>query len=324
MRRCGSAATSVRTRRSRRKCRTRSTRPDGALLYYTLASKPAAEVSLDILDRSGDVIRHMSSSPVTVPPEFEHPPEPNFWLAVPQPLPTNVGGNRVNWNIRYDDPPAFSHSFAISANPGLTPASPEGPLALPGTYTARLTVDGKNYTAPVVVRNDPRSPATMADLVAQHTLQMKIYHGIRDAWNGFQDAESLRNQIVEIQNPAAAAALQAFEAQLDSVAGKNTGGRGGRGGGGFGRGGRGGSAHPTLQAMNGTLVRLLDGLDGGDMAPTPSQLAGFGGACKDLRDGLVRWESLMSKDLPALNATLSTDGVKPLTVPQRTVTIPVC
>ncbi len=300
--------------------------PDGAILYYTLAHPPAGIVTLDILDAAGDTIRHMSSAPVTVPPEFEHPPEPNFWLQVPQPLPTDVGGNRVNWNIRYDDPPAFSHSFGINANPGATPASPEGPLALPGTYTARLTVDGKSYTAPIVVRNDPRSPASAADLVAQHALQMKIYRGIKDAWNGFQDAEALRNQITEMHNPPAdaASALKAFETQLDSVAGSNSGGRGGRGGGFGGRGGRGGNAHPTLQAMNGSLVRLLGGLDDGDMAPTPSQLAGFRGACTDLRDGLTRWQSLMATDLPALNATLSKDGVKPLVVPRRAVTIPTC
>jgi len=40
----------------------------------------------------------------------------------------------------------------------------------PGAYTLRLTVDGKTYSQPVTVVNDPRSPATVADVRAQYAL----------------------------------------------------------------------------------------------------------------------------------------------------------
>ena len=53
-------------------------------------------------------------------------------------LPAEAGTNRVTWDIRYDAPPAFSHSYEINANPGLTPPSPEGPLAPPGVYTVSV------------------------------------------------------------------------------------------------------------------------------------------------------------------------------------------
>ena len=86
--------------------------------------------------------------------------------------------------MRYDNPPAFSHSYAIAANPGATPPSPEGPLAMPGTYTLKLTVSGKTYTQTVSLKNDPRSPATAADLAAEHDLQVKLYDGSREAWDG--------------------------------------------------------------------------------------------------------------------------------------------
>ena len=56
--------------------------------------------------------------------------------AVRTALPAGLGMHRVNWDLRYDAPPAFTHSFEINANPGLTPASPEGGLAAPGTYRA--------------------------------------------------------------------------------------------------------------------------------------------------------------------------------------------
>ena len=65
--------------------------------------------------------------------------------------------------------------------PGDTPTHYEGPLALPGVYSVRLTVDGTSSTQKVRVTNDPRSTATAADLVAQHELQMQIYRAIADA-----------------------------------------------------------------------------------------------------------------------------------------------
>ena len=98
-----------------------------------------------------------------------------------------MGTNRINWDIRYDNPPTFTHSYAqvMGAVPVETPWSPEGPLALPGVYTLKLTVDGKSYTQTVTLKNDPRSPATAADLAAQHELMMKLYDGSKEAWEGY-------------------------------------------------------------------------------------------------------------------------------------------
>ena len=121
---------------------------------------PSGDVTLDVLDSSGAVVRHMSSDPIAPVPEAARPPHPNFWVAPPQPLPDGRRrATATNWDLRYDAPPAFTHTFEINANPGQTPASPEGPLVLPGTYTVRLTVNGKSHSEKVAVANDPRSPA---------------------------------------------------------------------------------------------------------------------------------------------------------------------
>src|SRR5436853_193521 len=79
-----------------------------------------------------------------------------------------------------------------------TPASPEGPLAPPGVYTLTLAVDGKSYTQSVTVRNDPRSPATAADLRAQHELQMKLYAGGKAAWDGYNQIAAARAAVSEL------------------------------------------------------------------------------------------------------------------------------
>ncbi len=110
--------------------------PLGAIIYYYLGAKPAGTITLEVADATGHVVRHMSSAPIPPLPD-PPPPVPDYWLEKPKPMPTEIGTNRTTWNLRYDNPPAFVHNFAqvMGAVAGDTPASPEGPLALPGVYT---------------------------------------------------------------------------------------------------------------------------------------------------------------------------------------------
>ncbi|MGD0993234.1 MAG: hypothetical protein ABR998_12265 [Gemmatimonadales bacterium] len=296
--------------------------PEGALIYYYLGTKPAGEVTLDVLDASGAVVRHLSSVPVPPVAEAARPPEPNFWLAGPQPLPTALGVNRANWDLRYDAPPAFSHSFEINANPGLTPPTPEGPLALPGTYTVRLTVDGKTYASTVTVQNDPRSPASRIALAAQARLQMKLYRGMREAWDAYQQAAALRSALAADTaasvNADAAQAAKALLARLDSVAGNPAPGRGA-----FFR--RGGAARsPNLMQLNGSFGSQLTAQDLADMAPTEAMLAGYEAGCRDLAKAVTSWDAIQEKSLADLNAVLGAHGLPALGVPGRALPVPAC
>ncbi|HTR22155.1 MAG TPA: hypothetical protein VMH88_14995 [Gemmatimonadales bacterium] len=284
--------------------------PVGAIIYYSLGTAPAGEVTLDVLDQAGHLVRHMSSAPETPVEEAAHPPEPSFWLAPPAALPKAVGLNRTNWDIRYDDPPALRHSYEINANPGETPASPEGPLAPPGQYTVRLTVNGRSYTQTVTVKNDPRSPATTADLVAQHALEMQIYAGISTAWTGYEQARALKQAATDAAgaNPPAevATALKAFAAKVDSVGGSLEGG--GRR---FGPRGGGGNPPPNFVDLNGTLVRQLGTLEPGDIAPTGAMHQAYLSACKQLATAVTSWQSVKDKDLAAFNALLAQHQLHP-------------
>jgi photosystem II stability/assembly factor-like uncharacterized protein len=296
---------------------------DGVIIDYTLASAPNGDVSLDVLDASGAVVRHLSSAAPEPVAEAARPPEPNFWLAPPLVLPAKVGANRVNWDLRYDAPPAFTHSYEINANPGLTPVSPEGPLALPGTYMIRLTVNGRAYTQTVNVRNDPRSPATAAALTAQHALLMKLTRGLHTTWDAYQQASALR----EAAEAAAAgnapaevkSAVNAFVSEIDSVAGDAKGRRGFRGGG-RGRG----AAAPTFVSLNGSMVSQLEAQDNGDLAPTPAILAGWAKTCGDLHKAVTTWQRLGTTGLTTINAALSRNQINPLASPSRTLAVPEC
>ena len=105
--------------------------------------------------------------------------------------------HRINWDVRYDMPPAFIHYMAhvTGAVPGDTHWGGEGPLVIPGVYTLRMNVDGKILTQTVTVKNDPGSRATAADLAALHDLQMKLYNGTRESWDGFQQIAAMRAAI---------------------------------------------------------------------------------------------------------------------------------
>jgi hypothetical protein len=291
--------------------------PDGAIVDYWLAQAPSRDITLDVVDASGAVVRHMTSAPGEPVPEAARPPHPNFWVAPPFSLPKNVGGNRTNWDLRYDSPHAFSHSFEINANPGETPPAPYGALVLPGTYTLKLTVDGKTFTQPVTVKPDPRVSTTALALAAQHALQMKIAQGIEAAYEGNRMAVALRDLARKVSLPDVAPRITAFAAQLDTVAGLDAGrGRGG------GRGGQ--PARPSFRAINGALVSQFNAQEQGDMAPTAATLAAFAATCKDLSSLATAWQRLSVTELGAINTLLKEKGQTPLTVPAGSLKFPTC
>ena len=157
--------------------------PYGAILYYHLSHAPAGEIKLQVFDAEGKLVRTMSSIPPVLPERW---PYPEYWVAKGSDLalPTKVGTNRTNWDLRYDDPPAFNLDLENQMNvaPGgfVTPG-PHGPQVIPGVYTLKLIVDGQTYTQTVTVRNDPRvgeSPKVMADLRAKNKLMILAYEGV--------------------------------------------------------------------------------------------------------------------------------------------------
>lgn len=251
----------------------------------------------------------MTSGPVEPVREAARPPEPNFWIAPPFRLPAEAGGNRTNWDLRADAPAALTHSFEINANPGLTPPSPQGPLVPPGEYTLRLTVDGKSYTQPVRVVNDPRSPASSADVRAQYALEMRVVAAMRASWDGYQQVAAARAAVAADTSVPAA---KAFDSTLAAVGGDTAGGRRRFGGGGAFR--PGGPPPPTFVELNGTLGRQLNALETGDLAPTAAMQAAYAAACKDLAKAVSTWTEIngTAGGLATFNAVLAKSDLKPV------------
>ncbi|MFL5481781.1 MAG: hypothetical protein ACJ8AK_06285 [Gemmatimonadaceae bacterium] len=286
--------------------------PDGAIIYYWLGNAANSRVTMEVLDSSGVVVRHYSSDPIPPVPEAARPPHPNFWVKLEQPLPTDAGMHRVNWNLRYDAPPAFAHTFEINANPGETPASPEGSLVPPGTYTVRLTVNGKAHSERVVVTSDPRSPANLAALKAQDALIRKLNAAERVAWEAFRQTDTTRAQLRTLtasdSTSAAVKAIREYIAKLDTLGGAAAGGGFSFGGAGFGA-----NARPTLVQLVNQFLSQLGTFENGDVAPTAAMYAAYKSTCNDLVKSITAWAALNGADFSALNAALAAAGKTPLT-----------
>ena len=301
--------------------------PAGVIVYYTLASKPAGPISLDVLDARGRVVRHLTSDASAAVSSPQSRNVPDFWLAPPLVLPTEIGLNRVNWDTRYDPPPSTGgEHVTIRAVPYETPTTYLGPLVLPGLYWIRLTVNGTSYQQAVRVRNDPRSPATDEELRAQHELQMRLYNGAKDAMTANAQVAALRAALAPLvrQSGDIGAAASELDTKLAALGGG--GGFGGRGGGGRRGGGPGPGAPstPPFSSSAGSMNALLEELDSADMAPTPTMTSAYQGLCTGLRAAVTTWQGIVRKDLPALNALLVRNHVAAIAVPQVAGGVPVC
>ena len=145
--------------------------PYGAIIDYYLKSAASGPVTLEILDSSGQTIRRYSSDDRPTPQDPNRLNVQAIWMPTPEPLSAAAGMHRWVWDLRAT--PAGGGG-AARGEAGAAGAGGRGaggaaggfggrgggrggaPSAQPGTYTVKLTVDGKSYTQPLTVKPDPR------------------------------------------------------------------------------------------------------------------------------------------------------------------------
>jgi photosystem II stability/assembly factor-like uncharacterized protein len=126
--------------------------PYGAMIDYYLKADANGPVTLEILDPAGEVIRKYSSEDKGPPVNLETLNIPAYWVRPFEPLSTAAGMHRWIWDLR-PTPPARPASGGGGGGFGRTGAA----TVLPGTYTVKLSVGGKSYTQPLIVKLDPRT-----------------------------------------------------------------------------------------------------------------------------------------------------------------------
>jgi photosystem II stability/assembly factor-like uncharacterized protein len=130
----------------------------GAYISYYAKTAPQ-NVAIAIVDGSGKTVR-----------QIRNPPK-------------GAGVNRAAWDLRFDalEAPGGGGrggggrgAAAAGGEEGEAPAGrgrfggpAAGPAVLPGDYTAKISIDGKEFTKPIKVTLDPRVEVSTADLQAQ-------------------------------------------------------------------------------------------------------------------------------------------------------------
>jgi len=277
-------------------------------------------------------VRTITSTP---PPMYQRPPYPEYWLmpSSERALSTNTGTNRINWDLRYDDPIGYNPDINNQMNsaPGQVTPAPHGQLALPGTYTVKLLVDGAVYTQTLVVHNDPRigeSAAVMAALRAQNKLAIAAEQSMKDSYAANEEVALVRAQLAAIMKgtlpPEVAAAATALDVKLATIGGAPPAGRGGGGGGGFGAPARVPGSLLTFRSINGIFNTVLGPLtqNGIDMAPTKAEIDTWETGCKEFSATGEAWKAMLGTDLVAFNSLLTRNNLTPLGGAPTAVSVP--
>jgi hypothetical protein len=147
-----------------------------------LKDAPKNPIAMEVLDEKGAVVRKLAD------------------------LTGKAGWNRASWDLRYESPrlvalrttpaedphiweePRFQNQDSRPITHWGIGQGEGGPLAGPGKFTLKMTVDGQSYTEPLDVLRMPDAHGTDADLKASASLQVKV----RDDINAVSD---MTNQI---------------------------------------------------------------------------------------------------------------------------------
>lgn len=163
--------------------------PDGVPLYYWLAEKPAddSQVSLEIADRNGTVIRTFTPKPA----EKNDKEEPPLGDDDRQ-LEIDKGLNLFVWNLRYASVEKFK-DLVLWNN------SLQGMRAVPGDYRATLRIGDNGQTVDFEVRADPRLDATAADYEAQYEFVSGINRKLTETHHAITRIRDAKAQLGAIE-----------------------------------------------------------------------------------------------------------------------------
>jgi hypothetical protein len=267
--------------------------PYGAPIAYHLKSPAKEDVKITIADASGRTIRTLTGT-------------------------KEAGINRVWWDLRYDQtpeirlrtPPLFAPEVKLNAD-GFRTLPGGGRLAMlapPGTYTVKLAAAGQEQTRPLVLRKDPNTAGTDAEVAAQTEVLTELRDELTQVADLINRAERVRGQLVSLSKAmeddetgkAVKSAAETLDAKI--VAAEEP-------------------LHQMRQTGRGQdllrypgklidhLLFLASGLSFSDFAPTASQLEAHGELKKETAARHAEMNEVLSKEVAAFNRFLTDRGV---------------
>ena len=243
--------------------------PAGAIIDYVLDSAATTELTVDILNAQGELVRHLSSTKTNKeiqPPEWPDRVVPNDLI------PAHAGMNRMVWDLRWDDPTQIPGAFYQDE-------APRGPIVAPGRYQVRLKLGDKTRTADLIVVADPRVPNSEADIAKKTALALTITHDIDTLHRAVNDIRAARAKLKGVPSAQAQdAKLQQIEEALMQV---NM------------NGSEANLAFPGM--LNEQYAGLSGSVEDADTAPTQQQLALYHSLHEKLEAQLAKWRALSPK-----------------------------
>jgi photosystem II stability/assembly factor-like uncharacterized protein len=172
--------------------------PYGAAISYHLKAVPSGDVRIRIEDSKGQTIRTLTGT-------------------------KNAGLNRVTWNlqgeptreVRMRTSPAYAPEIRVGPE-GTRPAFGAPRLSIlqpPGNYTVKLLIGGQELSAPLVVRKDPNSAGTEAEITAQLEMLQEVRKDLDNAADMVNQLEFVRAQLYQLTS-----ALGEAEANVKTAA----------------------------------------------------------------------------------------------------------
>ena len=279
--------------------------PAGAIINYFLKAAAKDEVTLDILDAQGKLVRHLSSKEKKV---NDQPPEWPDQVETPRVIPAAEGMNRFAWDLHYDDPIQTPGAFYAGEGP-------RGALALPGDYQVKLTVAGKTQTAPLHLAIDPRIKDAEAALPKQFDLSAKVVNRIGELHQAINEIRNVKTQIQGLHKrfgeddrlkPALTAAddlskkMTAVEEQLIQVNMK---------------GSEGNLAFPNM--LNEALYSFSRTIEYADYGPTRPQDDVFKMLSDRLDEQLKKWTQIKTEEVPKIAALIKQVELPAISVSEK-------
>ena len=260
--------------------------PDGVVVHYHLGEPLRDELTLQILDSAGEVIRTASSGGEDAE------------------LGTDPGMHRWVWDLRYPGPELIEGLVIWGGT--------DGPRAVPRTYRVRMSVGDRDQTRSFRVLRDPRVATTDAEFREQFELAIRIRDRATQTHRDIQRIHAARSRIEELGRRAAARGVgeeisQAAEPLLTELTRIEESLRETR-------------LEAAEDAINfGTkldnqLIFLMNSVLSADARPTDSAYERYQDLDRELTGVLSDLERLMENDLPSFIALAERRGV-PTAVP---------
>jgi photosystem II stability/assembly factor-like uncharacterized protein len=269
--------------------------PAGVIVDYSFHSAPKDDITMEIVDPKGRLVRKFSSK------EKKQEGESGFFGMRSNPvLPKKAGLNRFVWDMRYD-PPREIPGAVYDNGP------PEGVLAAPGKYEVKLMAEGQSYSASVEIKLDPRAKISPADLEKQFALATEVRNLNDEVHKTILEIRDLRTQLQALnkrlgQDDGSKTVRDSAEEIMKKIAGiENQ------------------LIEPKATAnedqlnygnmLSSQLAYLGNSVDDADVAPTQAEYAQFEVYHKQMDQIDVNWAAVVNKDLVALNDLMRKNNV---------------